>query len=329
MRRGMLWPMALLVASGVGLLGSLLVPYAAFPGGGVTLEIPPGASAADVGQRLAELGVIRSPWVFRAWVRISGTARRLQAGEYRFERPTSTLDVHRMLLAGQVVLHRVTIPEGLRIPEVVEALVGAGFAEAPSLLIAASDPSPIADLDPDAQDLEGYLFPDTYQFARGTSARAIVAGMVQRFREVFGPREVRQASRLGLTVREVVTLASLIEKETAVPEERPLVASVFHNRLDRGMLLQCDPTVIYGLLREGLYRGRLTRAGLRHDSPYNTYLHPGLPPGPIASPGADSLRAALFPAETRLLYFVSRNDGTHEFSEDLDAHRRAVQRYQR
>ncbi|MGD8376136.1 MAG: endolytic transglycosylase MltG [Acidobacteriota bacterium] len=329
MRRGMLWPMAILLASGVGLLGSLLVPYAAFPGREVTLEIQPGASAADVGQRLAELGVIRSPWVFRAWVRVSGTARRLQAGEYRFHRPASTLAVHRMLLAGQVVLHRVTVPEGLRIPEVVEVIAEAGFAEASSLQLAAADPRPIADLDPDAEDLEGYLFPDTYQFARGTSAGAIVASMVQRFRQELGPREIRQAARVGLTIREVVTLASLIEEETAVPEERPLVASVFHNRLDRGMLLQCDPTVIYGLRRDGLYRGRLTRAGLRHDSPYNTYLHPGLPPGPIASPGADSLRAALFPAETRLLYFVSRNDGTHQFSEDLDAHRRAVQRYQR
>ena len=196
-------------------------------------------------------------------------------------------------------------------------------------MTASSEPEGIQDLDPQADDLEGYLFPDTYQFPAGLPEVEMLGEMVARFREVFGPVERARAAELDLSVREVITLASLVEEETAEPEERSVVSSVFHNRLARGMLMQCDPTVIYALRREGIYEGRLTRSNLRFDSPYNTYLYPGLPPGPIASPGGEAIQAALRPSDTEFLFFVSMNDGTHHFSTNLGDHRRAVNRYQR
>jgi UPF0755 protein len=318
----------LLAAALAGAGGEVLVPYRGFVAP-VDLEIPAGADAAQVSTRLGEAGVIRSPAIFRMMIRLSGTARRLQAGEYRFQEAASALGVLRRLLRGDVLLHRVTIPEGLRREETIAILVAAGLGDEAALEAAARDPAPIADLDPRAPDLEGYLFPDTYHLPRGAPPRVLLATMVDRFREVFGPAERRRAAELRLSVREAVTLASLVEKEAALADERPLVAAVFHNRLRRGMLLQCDPTVIYALVRRGGYDGRLTREALRVDSPYNTYLHAGLPPGPIASPGAAALRATLHPADAGYLYFVARNDGSHHFSTGLQEHERAVDRYQR
>jgi UPF0755 protein len=203
-----------------------------------------------------------------------------------------------------------------------------GFGPASEFIAAASKPGPIRALDPRAPDLEGYLFPDTYTLPRRTTAEELVARMVARFEKALTPETRQLAASRGLSVRELVTLASLVEKETARAEERPLVAAVYANRLKVGMGMQCDPTVIYALERAGRYTGNLTRADLQFDSPYNTYRYAGLPPGPIAAPGQASLEAAANPATVPYLYFVSRNDGSHAFATTLDEHNRNVQEYQ-
>jgi len=326
-RARLLLAFAVLAAVAVASLG--LRPYRGYSSPEVVVTIPAGANAVDVAERLAQAGVVRSAGWFRWIVRLTGSGAQLQAGEYRFSEPMSLLAVREMLVAGDVLLQRITIPEGLRLAEIVALLAGVGELRSPELAAAAADPSTVRDLDPDATDLEGYLFPDTYQFAAGIPEVEVLDRMVRRFREVVGPEEQARAAELGLTIREVVTLASLVEKETAAPPERPLVSSVFHNRLARGMLLQCDPTVIFGLAREDRFTGRLSRRDLKYDSPYNTYLHPGLPPGPIASPGGEAIRAALYPSDSEFLYFVSMNDGTHHFSRSLREHERAVNQYQR
>jgi UPF0755 protein len=193
---------------------------------------------------------------------------------------------------------------------------------------AASDPAPIREVDPEAHTLEGYLFPETYALPRHTEASRVVKAMVDRFTRVFTPELREAAAARGLSVRQAVTLASIVEKETARPDERPIVAAVYANRLRVGMPLQCDPTVIYALLRAGRYTGNLRKDDLSFDSPYNTYRYPGLPPGPIAAPGKESLDAAVHPADVEFLYFVSRNDGSHEFARTLAEHQRNVQKYQ-
>jgi UPF0755 protein len=204
----------------------------------------------------------------------------------------------------------------------------AGFGEAAAFERAAANASLVAELDSEAATLEGYLFPDTYALARRAGADAVVSAMVDRFRRSFGAELRDDAARRKMSLREVVTLASLIEKETAAPDERPLVSAVYHNRLARRMPLQADPTVIYALMRAGRWRGNLTRDDLQMNSPYNTYRFGGLPPGPIASPGLRSLEAAVRPAEVPYLYFVSRNDGTHAFAETLAEHNRNVREWQ-
>ena len=317
----------------VGLAGLVLVfllaPYRGYAGAEVIVNIPQGASASQVAALLGNAGLIRSPAMFRWVVRLRGSAGRLQAGEYRFAEPAGPLAVHGRLVRGGVLLHRITLPEGLRMEEIFDLLVDAGLGDREKLREAAVDPGLRELSGSGAPDLEGYLYPDTYQFPRALSARDTLRRMVLQFLQVVGPAERARAAELGLSVHELVTLASLVEEETGAPEERAMVASVFHNRLRRRMPLQCDPTVIYALIRAGDYGGRLTRRGLAVDSPYNTYLHRGLPPGPISSPGAESIRAVLQPAETGYLYFVSRNDGTHKFSARLQEHERAVDEYQR
>jgi UPF0755 protein len=203
-----------------------------------------------------------------------------------------------------------------------------GFGTAESFLTASRNPAPIAELDPVANDLEGYLFPDTYALPRRSDAARVVASMVSRFREVLTPEVRKIAEARGLSVRQLVTLASIVEKETGRPDERPVIAAVYSNRLAIGMGLQCDPTVIYALQRAGRFDGNLRRDDLAFDSPYNTYRYRGLPPGPIAAPGRASLEAAARPAEAEYLYFVSRNDGSHEFARTLAEHNRNVQKYQ-
>jgi UPF0755 protein len=259
---------------------------------------------------------------------LSGSARHLKAGEYRFDRPMSARDVVGKIARGEVDLVSVTFPEGLTIAEMARIFEAHGFGPAQEFVAAGGDPTPIRALDPAARDLEGYLFPDTYAVPRRARATDIVHAMTERFQKVLTPELRAAAEQRGLTVRQLVTLASIVEKETARPEERPLVAAVYANRLRLGMGLQCDPTVIYALQRAGRYDGNIRRVDLMFDSPYNTYRYAGLPPGPIAAPGRASLEAAAHPADNDYLYFVSRNDGSHEFARTLTEHNRNVQRFQ-
>jgi UPF0755 protein len=271
---------------------------------------------------------VRHPVVFRALARAQGAGARLKAGEYALSGPLSLDGILRVLLRGDVVRRDLTIPEGRSLDE-ISALVVAEGIDLETFLHVARNPAPIRDLDPVATDLEGYLFPDTYDVPQSPEApRTLVRRMTQRFREMIRPELGRIAER-GLTVRQVVILASIVELETARATERPRIAAVFFNRLEKGMPLQTDPSIIYALRKAGRWDGNIRKRDFDIDSPYNTYRRPGLPPGPLGSPGRDAIRAVLEPAETRELYFVSRNDGTHEFSETLAAHNRAVNRYQR
>jgi UPF0755 protein len=229
---------------------------------------------------------------------------------------------------GDVYVVNLTLPEGLTIAEMAKLFESHGLGSAQSFVSAASDARLIHALDPAAHDLEGYLFPDTYALPRHTTAAQVMKLAVERFERVFTPELRGDAAAAQLTVRQAVTLASIVEKESARADERPRVASVYVNRLRIGMPMQCDPTVIYALSRAGKYSGNLHREDLAFDSPYNTYRYPGLPPGPIASPGRGALEAAVHPATSDYLYFVSRNDGSHEFAKTLDEHNRNVQKYQ-
>jgi UPF0755 protein len=321
----------LAVLGGAGAVGFAILstPAGAPPGESILVRIPRGSAPSQVAAILEEAGVIRSGTFFTLRARLTGASGRLQAGEYEFTGRVSPGDVLRRIAAGEVLLHRLTLPEGLAGPEVVDRIVGLDLAPREDLEAAFAEPGSVRDLDPEAVDLEGYLFPDTYHLPRPAPADRILGEMVARFRREMTEEFLSGARRLGLTVRQVVTLASLIEKETSIPAERRRISAVFHNRLRRGMPLQCDPTVIYALSADGRYRGRLSREDLRYDSPYNTYLVQGLPPGPIASPGRESLEAAIAPLDTGDLYFVADGTGGHHFSRSLDEHLRAVERYRR
>ncbi|NOT28357.1 MAG: endolytic transglycosylase MltG [Acidobacteria bacterium] len=292
------------------------------------IDIPSGSGPAAIGRRLVEAGIVRDAWTFRTALWWSGRARELKAGEYQFVGPLSAIDVVLKLVRGEVFARRLTFPEGLTIAEMAEVFETRGFGTAAQFLDAASDASAIRELDPSSRNLEGYLFPETYALPRGTPAARLVGMMVERFQAVFDERLRALAKEQGLTIREVVTLASLVEKETGQPSERPLVAGVYRNRLKVGMGLQADPTVVYALRLAGRYDGNIRRQDLALDSPYNTYRYPGLPPGPIAAPGAESLKAALMPADVDYLYFVSRNDGSHAFARTLSEHNRNVREFQ-
>ncbi len=296
----------------------------------VDLEVSSGESARAVLERLERDGVIGSALLARLWLgRVRGDPA-IHAGQYRFEPPLSTIDAIEKLVRGDVVTHPVTLVEGLTLHETAGALAAAGFGDEERFVAEFSTPGRIADLDPRATNLEGYLQPDTYRFARGTGEAAIADALVAAFRSRF-EREIRPllAGAPLATPRELVILASLVEKEARREEERPLIAAVYANRLARGIGLYADPTIIYGLKLEGRWDGNLRRRDLEADSPWNTYRVAGLPPGPICSPGLASLRAAARPAEVPFLYFVSRNDGTHVFSTTLAEHNRNVEIWQR
>jgi UPF0755 protein len=292
------------------------------------LDVPPGATADGVARELWAMGHLRHPLVFRLLVRLRGADGRLRAGRYAIQPGTSLEQLLERLERGVAERHDVTIPEGKPIEEVA-TLVAAEGVPREAFLAHAADAALIRDLDPEASDLEGYLFPDTYDVPQGEApAAALVARMVQRFRSVVTP-ELPRIAASGLTLRQALTLASIVELETARDEERARIAAVFLNRLRKGMRLQTDPTVIFALRKAGRWDGNIRKKDLDLDSPYNTYRYAGLPPGPIASPGRASILAVLEPAPVKDLYFVSRNDGTHEFSETLREHERAVDRYQR
>ncbi len=302
--------------------------FKGYEGPEMFVEVPVGAGPSTIGQRLVDAGVVRDPLTFRGAVWLSGHARDLQAGEYRFDRRMTALEVVDKVVRGDVYRRLITFREGLTIPEMARVYEDAGLGKATEFERAARDPAAVRDLDPKAPDLEGYLFPETYTLRRDTPAAALVVQMMELFLEKFTPAMREAAQAQGLTAREAVTLASLVERETAVPAERPLVAAVYLNRKKLGMPMQADPTVIYALQRSGRYDGNLRRDDLQFDSPYNTYRYPGLPPGPIAAPGKASLEAAVAPAQVDFLYFVSKNDGSHVFARTLAEHNRNVQEWQ-
>lgn len=293
------------------------------------VEIHPGSNSAQIARTLADAGIIRSPYLFRFACWMSPHPRlKLKAGEYRFDHPATAVEVCERLERGDVYTIAVTIPEGANLFDIAAVLERAGFAtRADFLATAANQVSLISDLDPQAKTLEGYLFPDTYKFPRKATAVQITAQMVKRFRA--------QASQAGLQVSDahrIVTLASLIEKETAIDSDRTLIASVFENRLAKKMPLMTDPSIIYGLEVVGIWRGAIYTSDLKRDTPYNTYLHAGLPPGPISNPGLHSIEAAMHPAQTNYLYFVAAGadaQGASHFSATLEEHNRAVGSYRK
>jgi UPF0755 protein len=303
-------------------------PYRGYEAAEQFVELPSGTGSVPIGERLVAAGVVRDVATFRTALWMSHKGRHLKAGEYRFDHPMTPSEVINKIARGDVFVISMTFPEGLTFAEMAKIFESHGLGTAASFVNAARDPAPIHELDAEARDLEGYLFPETYALPRHTDAAKLTRMMVSRFEKVFTP-ELRQAAAARmLTVRGAVTLASIVEKETAKAEERPLVAAVYTTRLRIGMPMQCDPTVIYGLVKAGRYDGNIHKEDLSFDSRYNTYRYPGLPPGPIASPGRASLEAAVHPAAADFLYFVSRNDGSHEFARTLEEHNRNVQKFQ-
>jgi len=291
----------------------------------VILDFPKGTSTQSMSAQLAQAGVIQSSWQFMLARALHPNAR-LLAGEYQFSRPASVFTVFDRISRGDIFFYELTVPEGSNIFDIASNIDKFDFMKGADFLRLARDPSPILDLAPGAPSLEGYLFPSTYRIERTTTVKRLVHMMTDLFRKNF--RELQNPSR-AVEVNSLVTLASLVEKETAVSSERPLVASVYANRLRMHMPLDCDPTTIYAALLEGRYRGTIYRSDLDNPNAYNTYRHPGLPPGPIANPGLAALKAALAPAETTYLYFVAKADGSggHQFSDNLEAHNRAVEEY--
>ena len=334
MKRRLLLLAAVPVLAGtMWIIDNLRRPYRAYSGN-LILVIEPGSHALEVAQLLASRGVLahRLPFLL---VHLHGRARhhRLKAGEYLFDRPLNPIDVYRKLIRGDVYLHAVVIPEGsdrFDIARIVEQQLGISPED---FLSSTEQNSLIRDIDPGALNLEGYLYPDTYRFPRTAGPAAVVTAMLGRFRRVLELQLPPELARSPERLRTTITLASLVEKETPDPAERPVIAGVFARRLERNILLECDPTVIYAnrLVRRSISRssGPITRSELAADSPYNTYLHAGLPPGPICSPGLVSIRAALNPTPGQSLYFVSNNRGGHVFANTLQEHQRNVTRYRR
>lgn len=292
------------------------------------VEIKPGMGAGEIGRELTGRRIVSSEFVFRAALWWTGKAETLQAGDYRFDRAVSAVDVIGALSRGEVYTRWLTFPEGLTIREMAAIYEARGFGKEVEFRRAADDESLVADLDGRARDLEGYLFPETYPMTRSMTATSLVGAMVERLRAVYDQTLQARAREQGLTTREVFTLASLVEKETGRSEERALVAAVYRNRLARRMPMQADPTIVYALQLTGKYDGNIRKRDLTLKSPYNTYLNAGLPPGPIAAPGRASIEAVLAPADVPHLYFVSRNDGTHVFAETLAEHNRNVRWHQ-
>lgn len=292
----------------------------------VLFRVPPGAGVKQVARALAKKGLIRSPWRFTLQARLRGGAGRLHQGFYELHPAMSPRAIYHSLIEGRVAHRKFTIPEGFTLTDIAATIDKAGLEKKNAILRLARDADFLAGLNIRGGSLEGYLFPATYRFPLGTSPRRILRVMTQTLRNKIRPAMKQRAAAMGFTIHQVLTLASIIEKETAVAAERPLIAAVFLNRLKRNMPLQSDPTVIYALPN---FDGNLRRKDLAYDSPYNTYQRRGLPPGPIASPGLAAIKAVLSPAKVDYLYFVSTNQGRHKFSRSYKEHRRFVIRYQR
>ncbi len=288
--------------------------------------VPAGASVRVAADSLAGAGVIRSPRLFRTYAWLRGGDRRIRAGTYEFRRGASWGTVLGMLRAGRGIVTTVTIPEGFALSQIEPLLAERLDVPVDSVQAAASDTALLARLDLPTPTLEGYLFPDTYTFPQGTSAREAVTEMERRFEHVWKSAWTARLDSIGMSRNDVMTLASIVEKEAKLPEERPVIAAVYMNRLKAGMLLQADPTVQYSL---PAHEARVRYKDLKVKSPYNTYRHPGLPPGPIASPGLASIEAALYPANVPYKYFVAAPDGHHEFRVDYKGHEAAVRQMRR
>ena len=312
-------------------LWRLQQPYQGFPEAERIVTVEPGMKASQILERLQEQGVLANAGLARVYLIYVLRNPPIQAGDYLFHGPATTAQVLHKLIKGEVVTHRVTLVEGFTLEETAAALAQDGFGREETYLDLLRSPELIADLDPGAPDLEGYLFPETYTFNLRTPEREVVKTLVKAFRNRF-ERDLRPllaAHPRPRSVRELVTLASIVEKEAKQEAERPLIAAVYQNRIDRNIGLAADPTVIYAMKKAGTWNGNIRKDDLRIDSPYNTYRYAGLPPGPICSPGLASLKAAAAPAAVPYLYFVSRNDGTHVFAETLAEHNRNVDLWQR
>jgi len=289
------------------------------------VRVEPGDSLASVTRKLREQKVITNSWFFTLWARLRGAEKRIHQGLYRFDNGVAPREVLERLVTGKGVFYIVTIPEGLTVKEIAVLLDKMQIADKEKFLREAANPSLLANWGLQGKGLEGYLFPSTYHFTPATAEKDIIITMAEQFRKVSQSVLAQRPSSITLTSHEILTLASIIEKETGVQQERPLVSAVFHNRLKQKMPLQSDPTVIYGIKD---FNGNLTRKDLQDHNPYNTYRIAALPPGPICNPSVASIKAALQPAHVPYLYFVSKNDGTHLFSETIEAHNRAVKIFQ-
>jgi len=323
MRRALFAALLLLILATGYMYVALYQRFQGFSPGGVYVDIPHGATQRTIARLLAENGVVRSRIAFEALCR-SRKRRTLEAGEYFFDQPVTSFEVFDALANGRVYVKELVVPEGFTMFDIADLAASEGFLGRDEFLVAARDPSLIRDLAPDAPSLEGFLFPATYEFPRHVTGKDMTAAMVKRFRQVWIALPAPHQSVQG-----VVTLASLVERETPRPEERPHVAGVFANRLRIGQPLQCDPTVAYALSLAGKYTGKLDGEDLHFTSPYNTYHNKGLPPGPIANPGEASLQAAIAPSPTDDLYFVANTEGGHFFSKTLQEHNHNVARYRR
>jgi UPF0755 protein len=285
------------------------------------ISFPAGTGIKKLASSLKSAGIIRSSWHFMLVSRLRGSSSRLQAGDYRVNNGMNTTAILQKIVNGEVDFRRFALPEGYSIYQAAELLEQKGIFSRDEFLKASRDPQILSRLGIRSESADGYLFPATYNITFGSSAEQLVSQMVSRFEKAYAAIE---SSASGLTRHETITLASVIEKEAVSPEEKPLISSVFHNRLRIGMPLQSDPTAVYGVRA---FAGKVRKADILRPSPYNTYLNKGLPPGPIGNPGADAIKAAINPAKTDFLYFVARQDGTHQFSRSLEEHNRAVRKY--
>ena len=290
------------------------------------VQIRAGLGLGQIARKLAAEGIISRAGAFHLLARVSGDGRRMKFGEYKLSPRMTPKEILRVIRLGTPLQYRVTFPEGTTLKGIARVLDSKGLVSREDFLDQARNPGLSTSLGIPALNVEGYLFPDTYYFSKGMSAESIIRKMVARFKAVFSEAKAQGKKKTRLTDYQTVILASLVEAETKAAKERKIVAGVFVRRLKKRMLLQCDPTVIYGLKD---FSGRITKKNLAEPHPYNTYIHPGLPPGPIGNPGRAALTAALFPADTKYLYFVAKNDGTHYFSTNYSQHQRAVNKYQR
>jgi len=291
----------------------------------IFVAVHPGEGFGNISEKLLETGVIKYPFKFKLLARVKGYDKKIKAGEYCLSAAMTPLRILETVANGKVFFYKLTVPEGYNIKQIAQAVAKLGMGTEKAFSEIATDPSFVQEKGIDARTYEGYLFPDTYYLSKGATAKQIISLMVKRFESVFTPEWKKRADLMKFSVHQVITLASIIEKETGDPSERPIISSVFHNRLKRRMRLQSDPTVIYGIKN---FDGNITRKHLKTRTAYNTYKIRGLPPGPIANPGEKAIEAALYPADTRFLYFVSKKDRTHKFSTNLKDHNRAVRKYQ-